>query len=151
MNKFTALQPSGKDADITDAASVIATWDSLLIRGAVLTQHFSEMRLSFSATSAARKIGFDRADALGRWLRRQHLPPYIPFRNGVYVVRLLELNEHGTSLAQWARQQGHYESVYYRFVLATTGLHWTTLVGLGSVPMKSRFLSEWTDFLGLPF
>ena len=147
-NDVATMRPIDEHGDDLDAARVAAEWDALMRRSAVLMRHFKEVSLSLTATRAARELGLNRADALGRWLRQQHLPPFVPFRDGVYVVLLLELHERGAKLARWARQQGHYESVYYRFVLGATGLVWTAVVELGSVRMKARLLREWAAHLG---
>ncbi len=147
-NDIAPIRPVDEHGEGCDAA-VIAEWDALMSRNDVLVRHFKEVRLSLTATRAARELGLKRADELGRWLRHQHLPPYTPLRNGVYVVLLLELNDRGVSLARWARQQGHYESVYYRFVVSATGHVWTALLHMGCAMMKARLPHEWAPHLGV--
>jgi hypothetical protein len=134
--------------DELDAAAICRAWSALLLRGAALLPFFAENLLSVSASGVARELGFRRADALGRYLLANRLPPFMLFRNGIYVVQLLEIHESGVRLSQWASTRGHYASGYSHFVHKVTGATWTDVVAQGSVQRKAIELRSWASHIG---
>lgn len=127
---------------VLDESAVTHAWEVVMHRVGPILPFFAKTQLSTSASHVARELGFFRADVLARYLMGQHLPPFLALRNGVYVVQLIERHEGGERIAHWARTQGHYESMYYRFVHSVTGYRWTTLVAHGSIWRKAVALRE---------
>jgi len=130
-----------------DAAAIGRAWNIVMKRGAILLPSLAENLLSVSASGVARDLGFRRADVLARYLVANHLPPFKPFRNGIYIVQLLECHERGETLAQWTKTRGHYESGYSHFVRAVTGAKWIDLIAQGSVRRKVIELGRWASHL----
>lgn len=122
-------------------------WQSVLMRASEMIPIFDELSLRVSATEAAKVLGLGRAERLTQWLRQRRLPPFRPFRNWFYVVRMVEIHQTGVSISRWALSRGLYSAMYYRLVRETSGLEWRVARELSAREIKALALHDWRKHL----
>lgn len=113
-----------------------------------ITPLFQDIRLSLSATSAAKSLGLKSAGALERMLADLSIPPFYSLRDWHYVVQLVDrFSASDTSIAHWSLARGEYPSVYYRFIRRVTRLTWNDVRLREPTWARENALQDWRRFI----
>lgn len=139
---------SGSERPISElgADDLVSRWELVIARTGLLEPVLQRIDLSLSAQRAALEVGMESGQALTRWLRSRHLPPFKLLRDWYYVAVLSEHSSNGCSLATFALQRNQYPSIYYRFVDRVTGHAWRIVRQRGVGWVRASALQQWAHW-----